>query len=205
MWFLPRHPLISAIGCTAIGLAACATPRTLATFQTPDGTISLQQSIDGSTYSLTVGPRTSLPLDGYTSAHIDSIWNMARDRLIVITGAGKDCVLRYTLMIAQGDTGTLHAIGECGDTYGFTQDGGTVTIRQIGVRNPKIWTFRDGALNGPTTPIAARPSRPSPGAPSSRAAEGANDATSPPAVSAPVGDEVIPPPVGSSGPPRPEQ
>jgi hypothetical protein len=206
MWFLPRVPVISAIRFTAIILAACATPRTLATFQTQDGTISLQQSIDGSTYSLVIGRRTSLPLDGYTSAHIDSIWNMPRDRLIVVTGAGKDCGLRYTLVIAQSDTGSLHAIGECGDTYVFTQDGAAVTIRQIGVRNPSIWTFRDGVLNGPTTAIAARPSRSSPSATSSRAAEGANaDATSPPAVSAPVGDEVIPPPVGGSGPSRPEQ
>ena len=205
MWLLSRHSVILAAGCTATLVAACTTPRTLATFQTQDGTISLQQSIDSGTYSVTVGPRTSLLLDGYTSARIDSIWNMPHDRLVVITGAGKDCGLRYTLVTAQSDTGSLRAIGDCGDTYGFTQVGTTVAIRQIGVRDAKTWTFMDGVLSGPTTPAAPRPSRPPAGATLSRSAEGASDARLPPAVSAPVGDEVIPSPVGSSGSSRPKQ
>lgn len=202
---MPRHSVIFAICCTVILLAGCATPRTIATFQTQDGTISLQRSADGATYSVTVGPRTSLPLDGYASAQIDSIWNMPRDRLVVITGAGKDCGVRTTLVVAQSDTGSLHPIGDCGDSYGFTQDGDTVSIRQIGAQSPKIWTFREGALNGPTTLVAARPSRAPPGATPSRAGEGVSDATLPPAVSAPVGDEVIPSPVGGSGSSRPKQ
>jgi hypothetical protein len=210
MWILPRHrPILAlglAVGCIAALVAGCAAgPRTMATFQTQDGTISLQQSTSGGTYAVSVGPRTSLPLDGYTSAHIDSIWNWPGKRLVVISGAGTDCRSRYTLVIAEGDAGSLHAIGECGDTLSFAQDGNTVAIRQIGVRNPKIWTFRDGALNGPFIQTAARPSRPAPEPVSSRAVEGASDATSPPVVSAPVGDEVIPSPVGGPGSSRPKQ
>jgi hypothetical protein len=171
----------------------------MATFQTQDGTISLLQSANGGTYSVTVGPRTSLPLDGYTSAQIDSIWNMPHGRLVVITGAGTDCRLRYTLVLAQSDTGSLRSVGECGETYGVAQDGSTIAIRQTGVRNPKIWTFRDGVVSGPTTQVAARPSKPPPDPTLSRAAEVARDARAAPAVSAPVGDEVIPAPVGSAG------
>jgi hypothetical protein len=205
MRFSTRHSAIFAMGCIAVLLAACAAPRPIATFQTQDGTISLEQSIDRSTYAVTVGPRTSLPLDGYTSARIDSIWNLPRERLVVVTGASTDCPLRYALVIAQGDTGTLHAIGECGETYSFTQDGDTITIRQTGVRTPKIWTIRDGALIGPTTQIVTRPSRPASEPTPSRASESARDATSPPVVSAPIGDEVIPSPVGNSGPLRTRQ
>jgi hypothetical protein len=204
MCFSLRHLAIFAIGCVGVVLAACAAPNTIATFQTQDGTISLRHSIDGGIYSVTIGPHTTLPLDGYTAAHIDSIWNLPRERLVLITGAGTDCRLRYALVVAQGDTGSLHSVGECGDTYGFMQDGSTITIRQTGVRNPKIWTFKDDLLSGPTTQIV-RPSRPAPEPTSSRAAEDARDATSPPAVSAPIGDEVIPSPVGGSGPLRPEQ
>jgi hypothetical protein len=203
MWILPRHRPILAIGCIAVLLAACvAGPRTMATFQTQDGTISLQQATSGGAYSVSVGPHRSLPLDGYTSAHIDSIWNWPAKRLVVISGAGTDCRSRYTLVIAESDAGSLHAIGECGDTMGFAQDGNTIAIRQIGVRNPKTWNFRDGALSGPFTQTAARPSRPPA---SSRAAEGASDATSPPVVSAPVGDEAIPSPVGGPGSSRSKQ
>lgn len=207
---MPRHrpilPLGLAVGCIAALVTGCvAGPRTVATFQTQDGTISLQQSTTGGAYSVSVGPRTSLPLDAYTSAHIDSIWNWPGKRLVVISGAGTDCRPRYTLVIAEGDAGSLHAIGECGDTLGFAQDGATVAIRQVGVRNPKIWTFRDGALSGPFTQTAARPSRPAAEPASSRAIEGASDATSPPVVSAPVGDEVIPSPVVGPASLRPKQ
>ena len=206
MWILPRHRPIVAIGCIAALVAGCAAgPRSVATFRTQDGTISLQQATNGGAYSVSVSPRTSLPLDGYTSAHIDSIWNWPGKRLVVVSGAGTDCRQRYTLVIAEGDAGSLHVIGECGDTLGFAQDGNTVAIRQIGVRNPKIWTFRDGALSGPFTQTAARPSRPPAEPASSRAVEGASDATSPPVVSAPVGDEVIPSPVGGPASLRPKQ
>ena len=115
---------------------------------------------DGS-YSVSVAPHTSLPLDGYTSAHIDSIWNMSDARLIVIGGAGADCQLRYTLVIAASDTASLHSIGDCGDTYSFARYGNALAIRQTGVRDPKLWTFKDGMLDGPTIQIA-RPSGPRP-------------------------------------------
>ena len=168
----------------------------LASFQTQDGTISLQQSPEGR-YSVAIGLRTSLALDGYTSAHLGNIWNLPRERVAVITGAAADCPLRTTLVVARSDTGSLHPIGECGDSFAFTRDGNGVAIRQTGVRIPKLWAFRDGTLNGPVIPAASRPARAAPEPP--RPAETASDAMSPPAVSAPVGDEVIPVPVGSPG------
>jgi len=194
------HTILGLVfGCVAAAASACAPLNTpMATFQSQDGTISLQQATNGGAYSVSIGPRTVLPLEGYTTAHIDSIWNWPGQRLVVITGAGADCRQRYTLVIADHDAGSLHAIGECGDSLGFTQDGGTLSIKQVGVRNPKIWVFRDGALNGPIIQTASRPSRAAP-EPAPRSAEAASDAIAPPVVSAPVGDEVIPSPVGRPG------
>jgi hypothetical protein len=200
MRFPSRYSKTFAVGGALLLLAGCAVPRTLASFQTPEGTIALQQSVEGGHYSVAVGPRTSLPLDGYASAQIDSVWNLPPDRLVVITGAGADCGLRYTLVTAHGDTASLHDIGDCGDSYGFTRDGDTVAVRQTGVSTPKIWTFRDGALNGPTVLVASRPARTTTAPPPPlRPAEAGGDAISPPTVSAPVGDEVIPSPVGGAG------
>src|SRR3954452_21610403 len=90
-------------GCIAAVLSACASPRSIATFQAESGRISLQQSAHGESYSVSVGPHTSLPLEGYTAAHIDSIWDMSSARFILIRGAGADCQRRYTLVMATGD------------------------------------------------------------------------------------------------------
>ena len=199
MW-LPQHHAIAASGCIAVLLAACAAPHTLATFQTDKETISLERSTEGDKYSVTVGPGTSLPLDNYTSAHIDSIWNVANAHLVVISGTSVDCRMRYALIIATTDAANLHSIGECGDAYSFAQDGDALAIRQTGVQNPMIWTFRDGVLEGPTVEIAHK-SRHHRHTALSHLIEPASDTPSPPeppAVSPPVGDEVIPRPVGRS-------
>jgi hypothetical protein len=193
----PKCLAISSLGCIAVVLTACTVPRTIATFQTTDGTISLQETRNDS-YSVRVDPGTSLPLDRYTSARIESVWNLSGARLIVIGGASSDCQQRYTLVIAATDTASLHSIGDCGDTYSFALHDSTLTIRQTGVRDPKLWTFKDGMLDGPTVQIA-RPSRPPARATTARPGENDSDATSLPPVSAPVGDEVIPSPVGGSG------
>jgi hypothetical protein len=197
MWSWPKYRAMFTLGCFAIVLAACATPRSIATFQTADAIISLRQSTLDDSYSVSVGQHPALPLDGYTSAYIDSIWNLSNARLIVIGGASADCKLRYTLVIAAGDAASLHSIGDCGDTYSFARYGNALAIRQTGVRDPKLWTFKDGMLDGPTVQIA-RPSGPRPRATSARGGDNVSDATALPAVSAPVGDEVIPSPVGGS-------
>jgi hypothetical protein len=200
MWLLPQHHAIAVSGCIAVLLAACATPHTLATFRTGEETISLERSAEGGKYSVTVGPGTSLSLDNYTSAHIDSIWNIANAHLIVITGTSADCHMRYALVIAAADTARLHSIGECGDAYSFAQDGDAVAIRQTGVENSTIWTFRDGVLDGPTVEVAhiSRHRRHAASPHLIEHASGAASSPEPPAVSPPVGDEVIPPPVGRS-------
>jgi hypothetical protein len=198
MWSWLRLPAKFALGCAVVVLAACAGPRTIATFQTGDGTISLQQSTSDGGYSVSIAPRAPLPLEGYTSAHVDSIWTMSDARLIVIGGSGADCPSRYTLVIAANETASLHSIGDCGDTYSFARYGDILAIRQTGVRDPKLWIFKDGTLDGPTIQTA-RPSGPPRRAAAARPGDTVSDATSLPAVSAPVGDEVIPSPVGDSG------
>lgn len=181
--------------CLLSAVAACSAPNTITTFRTSDVTISLEQSSRTGSYAVSVGPHTSLPLEGYTSARVDSIWNMADTRLILIRGAGTGCNLRYTLVVAASDKTSLNSIGDCGETYSFARRDNALAIRQTDVRNPKVWTFSEDALKGPTVQIA-RPSAPTRAAATHR---GEGEATSLPAVSVPVGDEVIPSPVSSSG------
>jgi hypothetical protein len=188
-----------AVGCLLSGLAACSAPHTIATFQTGDTTIALVQSTQDGGYAVSVGPHTSLPLGGYTSARVDSIWNMATTRLVAIIGADAGCKLRYTLVVAASDTASIRSIGDCGEAYSFARLGNALAIRQTDVRNPKVWTFVEGTREGLTVQIA-RPLAPSPRAALTHLGESASGATSLPPVSAPVGDEVIPSPVGGSRP-----
>jgi hypothetical protein len=197
MWFWLRQRVKHALGCLLSGLTACSAPHTIATFRTGDATVSLVQSSRTGSYAVSVGPHSPLPLGGYTSARVDSIWNMADTRLVVISGADTGCKLRYALVVAASNTASLYSIGDCGETYSFARQGGALAIRQTDVRNPKVWTFSEGALEGPTVQVG-RPSAPTRAA-LTHLGESASEATSLPAVSAPVGDEVIPSPVGSTG------
>jgi len=198
MWICPRFCPRLVIGCLVIGLGGCATDRTIARFQTGNQTISLEQSSKLAGYSVRIGASDPLPLAGYTTAHIGSIWDLSRTRVAVITGATRGCTLRYTLLVLAGDKASLHPIGVCGETYSLTQEGQSLVIREDAPRARKVWTFHDGVLEGPLV-LQIRKEKP----PQARAAEEptgtASDVLSPPPVSPPVGDEVIPSPVGGSG------
>jgi hypothetical protein len=201
MWFLPQHPAILALGCTIAMLAACAPPpHTIATFHTEYETISLQQAPNGGAYSVTVGATTSLSLDNYTSARICGIVAVPGANLVIISGADADCLQRYALVVAINGSASLHPIGECGDAYSFARDGDALDIRQSGVRDPIVWTFRDGELDGPTVEITPRPHHRRHASASHPIDHTGDDPPEPaaPAVSPPVGDEVIPSPFGRS-------
>ena len=79
-------------------LLACARQDTVATFQTRTGAIALRLNQKGG-YFVEITPHTVLPLEGYTAAHIESIWEPPSARLVVIAGRRSDCPLRYSLVV----------------------------------------------------------------------------------------------------------
>jgi hypothetical protein len=188
------------LGCAFLLLSDCSGPRTVATFQTEKETISIEQTVatgSHNLYSVRVGPHL-LPLEGYTSIHIDSIWNQSPTGLVVISGATDACALRTTLVLVTKTDASTHVIGDCGEVYHLAQNDDGITVRQDEVHSPKIWTLKDGVLDGPVVQqdrrVKAAPVRTV-----THPGEEAAGALAPPPVSHPVGDDVIPSPIGHPG------
>jgi len=182
-------------------LLGCTHQDTVATFQTRTGAIALRVNQKGG-YFVEIAPHTVLPLEGYTAAHIESIWESPSARLVVIAGSRSDCPLGYSLVVMKADGASVTPIGDCGETYNFTLGGSTFVIRQTDARDRRVWIFEDGALHGPMLVTNRVPQR-RPHAASANPADSAENPLLPPQISAPVGNEVIPPPVGRSGPKSP--
>lgn len=190
------------VGCAFLLLSACSGPRTVATFQAEKTTISIEQTVgtrSHNLYAVRVGPQTLLPLEGYTSVHIDSIWNQFPTGLVVISGATDACALRTTLVLVTRTDASTHVIGDCGEVYHVAQSDDGITIRQDDVHAPKIWTLKDGVLDGPIVPQAGKV-KAAPVRTVTHPGEEAAGALVPPPVSHPVGDDVIPSPIGHPGP-----
>lgn len=189
------------VGFAFLLMCGCSGPRTVATFETGGRTISIEQTAGAGShnlYAVRVGPQTLLPLEGYTSVHIDSIWNQSSTALVVISGATDACSFRTTLVLVTGTDASTHAIGDCGDVYHLVQNDDGIIIRQNDVHAPKIWTLKDGVLDGPIV-LQARKVKAAPVRTGARPGEEAAGALAPPPVSSPVGDDVIPSPIGHSG------
>jgi len=182
-------------------LLACTHQDTVATFQTRTGAIALRVNQKGG-YFVEIAPHTVLPLEGYTAAHIESIWESPSARLVVIAGSRSDCPLGYSLVVMKADGASITPIGDCGEAYNFSLVGSTFVIRQTDARDRRVWIFEDGALHGPILVTNRVPQRRSHAAPANPA-NSAENPLLPPQISAPVGNEVIPPPVSPSGPKSP--
>jgi hypothetical protein len=193
MLVLRRSCIVVVLCCVTALMAACARQEPIATLQTKTGTISLLHLRDGGGFVVNVSPHTVLPLSSYTSARIESTWDTASGRLIVIAGAGKNCPERHSLVVVTAAAAKIVPMGECGGTYNFLQGGETITIRQSNAREVKLWIFTHGSLHGPTLEHAH--TVPSRHVAQARPVDNANSPTMPPPISTPVGDEVIPPPV----------
>lgn len=192
-----RRSLSRIMLCCMGMLASCATPRTIATFQTESGTVSLRQSSGSGAYFVGVSPHTVLPLGGYVTARIESMWSTPHGNLAILSGSTTDCALHYSLIVMTTETAKLEPIGDCGGTYSFTQRDGVFAITQSDTRERKSWLFKDGLLQGPfiqPLSVTRRPLRKKMERPNEQSA----DPMALPSVSAPVGDEVIPTPVKKS-------
>lgn len=208
-------------------LAGCAMPDTKGLIQMPGSRIAVRQLPDAAGYEVVVGETTKLPLPGQLDAHIDGMWTVGASRLVVIDGpqkgeaAGKPCAARPLLLVARENQASVRALGKCEDRFAYGWTGDQWTARQVHARDPMVWSFRDGVLSGPVAqsllnrrgraaaptperatevpavePVAREGASPGP-------AEGGRDPAVPPPVSRPVGEDVIPPPVG--GGPLPNQ
>jgi len=179
-------------------LLGCTHQETVATFQTGTGAIALRLNQKGG-YFVEIAPHTVLPLEGYTAAHIESIWESPSARLVVIAGRRSDCPLRYSLVVMKADGASITPIGDCGEAYNFTLGDGIFVIRQTDARDRRVWVFENGALHGPMLVTNRAPEHRPHAAPANPPNSAANPLL-PPQISAPVGNEVIPPPVSRSGP-----
>lgn len=179
-------------------LSACAHQDLVAAFRTQTGAIALRLQEKGG-YFVEIGPHTELPLEGYATAQLESIWMAPSATLVVISGRTTDCPLRYSLVVAKVDGASITPIGDCGETYNFAQDGRIFVIRQVDAPEQRVWIFENGSLRGPMlvkAHIARHPLRAAPANPPNNA----GNPMLPPQISVPVGNEVIPPPVNEPGP-----
>ena len=103
-----------------------------------------------------------------------------------------ECPLFYTLVSVSEGQASKTRLGACGASYTFELSDNRLIARSGGGRNFATWIFQNGSLAGPFMPPPSLPKHRVP----LRRGEVSYMLTTPPTVSKPVGDEVIPSPVG---------
>ena len=172
-------------------MTACTEPRVVSRFDTPSTRIELQELPDNKGYSIKL-EKASVPLPGYRNIHVDGAWEIQHRSLVLIRGATMDCPLSYTLVSASGGQASTTRLGGCGTSYSFELSDNRLIAKSGRGRNLTTWVFQDGSLTGPFAP----PPLPAKRRPPIRRA-GRYDPMALPAVSKPVGEEVVPTTVGS--------
>jgi hypothetical protein len=210
-----------------LALAGCAAPAPRDSVQLGGARIVILQSVDdrgdGAAISVQLGETKRLPLPGYLAARIEQVWTVGAYRLLLIAGTTKDCPRQESLLVTKDDAGQLGPLGKCPDRFAFTAVPEQWSARQLNARDPVNWTFKDGKLTGPVLQSAMNRPRPRPAQPerppeadrpaepertgdalpaattpaATPAAEAPPAPIRPPPVSRPVGDDVVPPPVGA--------
>jgi hypothetical protein len=173
-------------------LAGCTTASSPGAFDAGFGAVALRQTHSGG-YDLAQGSRWSVALPGYRQARLIGLWTAGTSTVVVVGGSDEACPLRYTVVSARAQAAEAHRLPGCG-AYDFSGDGASVTATQEGGRDPMVWTFRDGALTGPT-PRSALLRRASARSAARSGAAGKPDADpyrTPPPISQEAGEDVIP-------------
>jgi hypothetical protein len=140
----------------------------------------------------------ALVLQGARAARIEAAWSVGSHRAALLDIAESGCPARQTLLMTTEGGLQARPLGACGDRFVFTWNGRQLDGRQSGARDPLVLSFRDGALSGPVTQSSLTLRR------SRAAASGARQPDLPPEtvmlppISRPVGEDVIPAPVGVS-------
>lgn len=202
------------LGALAL-LAGCAVPEVKGLVHMPGTRIAVQALPEGGGHEVVVGESLRLALAEHRAARIEGVWAVGAHRLAVIDGATAACPARPYLVVAREAEGSLRPLGRCGDKFAFNWSAEQFTARQVNARDPMVWSFRDGVLSGPVAQSVlnrrgrpAVPERPAEaGEPNGREVTPQRDPIAVPPISRPVGEDVIPPPVGggplpSRPPPR---
>ena len=171
-------------------LTACAGPRMVSRFETRSTRIELQELPDSKGFNLQVG-EASVPLTAYNTVHIDGAWDIQDHSLILIRGSRTECPLSYVLVSARASQTSTTRLGGCGESYNVELSDGRLIAKSAGDRDQISWIFQNGSLTGPFE-VRPPPKRRTP----LRPIAGRYGPTTLPAISKPVGDEVIPPTVG---------
>ena len=182
-------------------LTSCATPEVKGVIQMSSSRIVLQQAPDDGAYSVQIGESKNIPLPDVKSARIEGAWAIGQHRLVLITTTTKECARAETVLSVTDENAVLKPLGKCEERFTITSGADQLTARQNNARDPAIWTFLHGNLNGPVSLSVLNARRPRGSSPAA-GAERAADPTVPPAVSRPVGDDVVPAPVGAGPLPR---
>jgi hypothetical protein len=176
--------------------------------------VALERTPDKLHIALRVNETKPKPIPDLRNAEIDLVWSAGKSDFIVMHGATAECPKASSLaIIAQGSV-SFHALGPCGSDFVMTEHGDSLFIRRIPPDGySSTVAYRDGDLDGPYPVVARRETRAASRAVTPRRAESAQE-TRPeseadvsrllpeatpdvPAVSARVGEDVVPAPVGA--------
>ena len=182
-------------------LTGCAIPEVKGEIQMRSSRIVLQQAPDDGAYSVQIGDSKNIPLPDVKSAQIEGAWAVGQHQIVLITTTTKECAHTEALLSVTDETALLNPLGKCEERFTITSGADQLTARQNNVRDPAIWTFLHGSLNGPVALSVINARRPRGSSPAA-GVERAADPTMPPAVSRAVGDDVVPTPVGAGPLPR---
>lgn len=139
---------LSLVACLGLSLLAGCSTTNQTVVQTPLGAAELKTNSDGRV-NVQVGDQVSVNLDGLKDAKIVGFLSAGNKKALLTWGSSNVCKNRYDLVTITETQAQSSTIGNCGETYVFGGDGSNVFMTQIGVDDPKIWTFVDGKLNGP--------------------------------------------------------
>ncbi len=221
---VPARARLAMAGVLAGLLAGCSNVAVKDSLQLSGPRIAVLQTTnergEPGDIAIQVGQAAPIPLPGHNSARIEAAWVVGDHRLALITGSGKECPRQETLLVAQGTAAQLRPLGRCLERFMFTLAGEQWTARLISSRppnprDPPNWVFQNGSLSGgppqlpgPRRGRTTQPDRPGEtdrapdaergtdtGTDAAHPAMPADPAQTPP-ISRPVGDDVVPPPVG---------
>ncbi len=200
-WILPRGPRRSRLAVVVLSLiSACTAP--MDWVGTRFGNVELVRSQNGG-YAVRSGKEIQT-LTGFSNATVVGYWSMDHSSVLAIRAATPGCPEgAYTLVTAKADRITEARLDTCGAAYRFAELRGALIATDD--RAERYWVLRDGTLSGPhpeprqvRTAVGHRGWGSAPGFSVNPDADAQADvaaALKPPPVSAPVGNDVIPPQV----------
>jgi hypothetical protein len=198
----------AAVASLACG---CTTTRPYDLVTAHNARVSIDRAQGGKQVVLRVEGKPPQPIPDLADAHIDLVWSAEKSDFVVLHGTSADCPQSTWLATIIDGNASLHVLGQCRDKLTLTEDGDKLLIRQVPPQGvPTAIVYRDGEAVAYALKLApplrrrgvvARRAEPMqdrrlPGeAPSSLVPAEPGPAV--PVVSARIGEDVVPLPVGA--------